>query len=69
MLLIFSPATTMEFESPLPFPDHTQPRFLDETAELVAQLRPLSAADLAALMDLSDDLAQLNAERWCAAPF
>lgn len=63
MLAILSPATTMDLARPNLPVESTQPQFLTEAAQLVAMLRPLSTPDLAALMDLSDELAELNATR------
>ncbi|MDR2260369.1 MAG: peroxide stress protein YaaA [Azoarcus sp.] len=66
MILVISPAKALDFEKPLPaLPlPVTQPDFLDEVAELVDLLRPLSPAAIAALMKISDKLASLNVARY-----
>lgn len=64
MLTVVSPAKTLDYESPLPEVQTTQPRLLEHSAELVAQARRLSPAQIASLMKVSDRIAQLNAERF-----
>lgn len=64
MLLILSPSTTLDFETPAPSAEHTQPVLLDEAATLVAHLQKLSTAELADLLATSDELTQLNHERY-----
>lgn len=64
MLVVISPAKNLDFESPLPTAEHTQPRLLDEAAELVDYAKQLSPADLSSLMSISDKLAGLNAARF-----
>ena len=64
MLLVISPAKTLDYETPPVTPRHTQPEFLDHAQELIQQLRELSPAQIAELMHLSDKLAGLNAARY-----
>jgi uncharacterized protein len=69
MLFLLSPAKTLDFDTPVPAAvarRATEPAFTAQAAELVALLRRQSVADVAALMDLSDPLAQLNVERYAA---
>ena len=66
MLILLSPAKSLDYESKLPKVTPTQPRLLDESEQLVAEMRTKSVADLAALADISDELAALNAERWAS---
>ncbi len=69
MLILISPAKTLDYESPLPAPllkKATEPLFVEQAAELIATLRQHSPRQVAALMDLSDSLATLNAERYAA---
>lgn len=71
MLIVLSPAKTLDFETPAPLRKHTQPQLLEQARLLNQELRALDAAGLAALMSISADLAQLNVERnhhW-APPF
>lgn len=64
MLLLLSPAKTLDYESPLPEVDATAPKYARRASELIDLLRTHDAADLAALMDLSPPLAQLNVTRY-----
>ena len=66
MIFVLSPAKTLDFETPPTTRTHTQPEFLDHSAQLIALLRKLSPADVAALMDISDPLAALNVARYDA---
>ena len=69
MLFLLSPAKSLDYESPLPTGlsrKATEPVYTDRAAELIEVLRPLSAAQVAGLMDLSDNLATLNVARYGA---
>ena len=63
VLILLSPAKTFDLTSPLATTRHTQPRLLDHTEELVEEMRALSVSDFSRLMDISQDLAALTAER------
>jgi cytoplasmic iron level regulating protein YaaA (DUF328/UPF0246 family) len=63
MLMVLSPAKTLDYESPLTIEAHSLPDFIPRSAELISTLRELSPAKLASLMHISDQLAQLNADR------
>ena len=65
MLLVLSPAKTLDFDSALP-PDlpHSSPAFAPQAAQLVQILRPYAPQQLAKLMGLSDKLAALNVARY-----
>ena len=69
MLYLLSPAKSLDFATPVT-PDvaarATLPQFLPRSAELISVLKKKSPADIAALMDLSAPLAQLNATRYRA---
>lgn len=64
MLMLLSPAKTLDYESPVPELPLTTPDFLAETKALLAILRELSVQDVAQLMGLSDKLAALNVARY-----
>ncbi|WP_151635002.1 peroxide stress protein YaaA [Noviherbaspirillum aerium] len=64
MLLVISPAKSLDYETPSTTKVHTLPDFLDHSAELIETLRPLSPAQLSSLMDISDALAVLNVTRY-----
>ena len=64
MLIFLSPATSLDYKTPPQVATHTQPAFLKQSETLIKQLRKLSPADIANLMDLSDPLALLNFNRY-----
>ncbi|MDP3537609.1 MAG: peroxide stress protein YaaA [Azonexus sp.] len=64
MLLFLSPAKSLDYKSPAQVATFTQPAFLKQSEILIKQLRRLSPADIANLMDLSDPLALLNFNRY-----
>ncbi len=64
MLVLLSPAKSLDYESPLPTDTHTIPDFLDDSKELIDVLRKYSLEDLRDLMDISEDLATLNLDRY-----
>ncbi|MFK0571987.1 peroxide stress protein YaaA [Endozoicomonas sp.] len=66
MLLVISPAKTLDYETPPETKQYTQPDFLDQSALLIEELRALNPAEIGSLMSISDKLAQLNAARFQA---
>ncbi|WP_411826981.1 peroxide stress protein YaaA [Luteolibacter sp. AS25] len=64
MLVLLSPAKSLDYDSPLLIQKSTKPRFIDESAELIAGLRELSVAQVGELMSISDKLAELNHGRF-----
>ena len=64
MLTLISPAKTLDYESPVKIADWTEPRFQDDSLQLIDKLKPLSKKRVAGLMSLSDKLAALNVERY-----
>jgi len=71
MLIVISPAKTLDFDTAPVTTEHSQPRFLAQSQRLINDLQKLSAADIASLMKLSDKLAGLNMARFqtWSAPF
>lgn len=63
MLLVLSPAKSLDFESPVPTGKFSQPDYLDDSAQLIKTLRQKSPEDLSALMHISAKLGELNFER------
>jgi len=64
MLIVISPAKRLDWaERKVAL---TTPEFLDEANRLAKTMRNLTLRDLRGLMDLSDDLAKLNRERFRA---
>ncbi len=67
MIVLLSPAKNLDFSpAPASAPDFTAPRLLEETRALSKVARKLTRAQLKGLMGLSDDLAQLNHQRFKA---
>ena len=64
MIFVLSPAKALDYETPPTTPRFTEPDYLNDAAELIAGLRELSHAEVAKLMDLSDQLAALNVARY-----
>ena len=64
MLIFLSPAKSLDYKTPPHVATFSQPAFLDRSQMLIDQLRALSPADIANLMDLSDQLALLNFNRY-----
>lgn len=64
MLVLLSPAKSLDYESQLLIKKSTKPRFIEESSELVAQLRRLSVKQLCSLMSISEKLGDLNHERY-----
>ncbi len=60
MLIIISPAKTLDFETAPITKVHTQPEFLKESRQLVSQLKELTPAEVSSLMKISDKLGVLN---------
>lgn len=66
MLIVLSPAKTLDYETPAGTETHTFPDFIERSAELVAILRQLAPSQVGSLMGISDPLAALNAARFAA---
>lgn len=64
MLVIISPAKTLDFESKTDFKDASEIRFPKESRELAELLKNYAPDKLAKLMTISQDLAELNAVRF-----
>jgi cytoplasmic iron level regulating protein YaaA (DUF328/UPF0246 family) len=64
MLLVISPAKTLDYDTPPATARFTQPQFLDHAQELIGQLREMSPVQIGELMHLSDKLAALNVARY-----
>ncbi len=64
MLILISPAKTLDYQSPLATTRYTQPELLDHSQQLIQQARQLSAPQISRLMGISDKLADLNATRF-----
>ena len=64
MIILLSPAKTLDFENSAQHQVCTQAEFLDLTQNLISGLKNLSASDLIKLMGISPKLAELNLQRF-----
>ena len=64
MLIVISPAKTLDYQSPLATRRYSRPALLDGSEQLMALCRKLTPAQLSSLMGISDKLAGLNAARF-----
>jgi len=64
MLVVISPAKTLDFETPARTNIASTPGFLEDSQALVERMRELAPADIAKLMKISDKLAVLNSTRY-----
>ena len=64
MLMVISPAKTLDYETPPATQRFTQPQYLDHSQALIQQLRELSPAQISELMHVSDKIGGLNAARF-----
>ncbi|CAK8743943.1 Peroxide stress resistance protein YaaA [Sodalis praecaptivus] len=66
MLIVISPAKTLDYQSPLATHRYTQPELLPQSTALIDVCRQLTPSRLGTLMGISDKLADLNAARFQA---
>lgn len=66
MLLLISPAKTLDVETPAPTTQFTQADFLKESKQLISELRVLAPHDISQLMSISDKLGTLNFDRFAS---
>ncbi|HBR7310258.1 TPA: peroxide stress protein YaaA [Klebsiella aerogenes] len=64
MLILISPAKTLDYQSPLATTRYTQPELLEYSQQLIGIARQLTAPQIGKLMSISDKLADLNATRF-----
>ena len=64
MIIVLSPAKSLDYDTPPHVKKHTIPDFVDDAAELISGLRRLSPQQIASLMSISDQLAHLNFQRY-----
>lgn len=64
MLIVISPAKTLDFETDSIARKHSQPALLDDSALLIKQLKQYSPSDISSLMKISDKLGSLNFTRF-----
>ncbi len=64
MLILISPAKTLDYQSDLATQRYTQPELLAYSQQLIDVARTLSAPQISSLMGVSDKIASLNATRF-----
>ncbi|MFG0287679.1 MAG: peroxide stress protein YaaA [Rhodopirellula sp. JB044] len=64
MLILLSPAKTLDFETPSKIKNSTQPEWIEESVEIAGLLKQETPASLRDLMHISESLAELNHARF-----
>lgn len=64
MIVLLSPAKTLDFESEAVTSSASQPEFLEEASQLIAKLKKLSSKQIQSLMSVNPDIAELNVQRF-----
>ena len=63
MLIVISPAKSLDFKTLSAIKNYTIPELLTESEKLVCRLKTMGPKQLSALMGISDDLGELNFKR------
>ncbi len=63
MLIVISPAKSLDFKTPPVISKYTQPEMLEEAEKLIGKLKKMSPKQLSKLMGISADLGELNFQR------
>lgn len=66
MLIVLSPAKSLDLDTPPTTKLHTTPDFIDHSAQLIDILREYSPARIGELMSISDALSTLNVTRYAS---
>lgn len=66
MLFVISPAKSLDFDSAALTDVFTQPQFLEDAKNLVGTMRQYSSEDIMNMMKVSENIADLNVERYQA---
>jgi cytoplasmic iron level regulating protein YaaA (DUF328/UPF0246 family) len=64
VLIVVSPAKSLDYESKLPTKKHSEPRMLDRSRELVDVMAKKSPNEISKMMGVSAGLGELNHERF-----
>ena len=64
MLIVVSPAKTLDYDTPPKTKKFTIPDYLDDSAELIHRMREFSSLDISELMHVSTKIADLNFDRF-----
>lgn len=66
MLIVLSPAKSLDYDTPPTTDVHTTPAFVPRSAELIDVLKTKSPAEIGSLMGISDQLSVLNVSRYAS---
>lgn len=66
MLIVLSPAKTLDYDTPATTNTSSLPDFIEDSAELIDTLKPMSPSAVGTLMGISDALAVLNVARFAS---
>jgi hypothetical protein len=64
MLIVLSPAKSLDFDTPIRYKKSSNPALINEAATLITILKELNADQIGMLMKISAGLAELNADRF-----
>ncbi len=64
MIILLSPAKSLDFDSEIPHTSFSVPQFLDQSEKLISKLKQLKPVNIKKLMNISNDLAGLNFQRY-----
>lgn len=64
MIVLLSPAKTLDFETEAVTSSASQPEFLNEAEQLISKLKKLSSNQVQKLMSVNPEIAELNVQRF-----
>lgn len=64
MLVVISPAKSLDFQTPLQVTKFSVPEMLGQSEKLMGRLKKLNPGQISALMNISDDLGEINFQRF-----
>jgi len=64
MLVVISPAKSLDYETDIPVSQFSLPQFQEQTFRLTKQAKKLAPNEIASMMKLSENLSMLNYERF-----
>lgn len=64
MKILLSPAKSLDYETLLPTPENSKARFIEHAVKINEVLKSKSETDIASLMNISSNLADLNYQRY-----
>ena len=64
MITVISPAKSLDYDTPINTAEYSQPAELTRSRKLIKRLREFSSSDIAKLMHVSDNIAELNHQRY-----